>query len=278
MMYRSIIASASFAALLITPMAQAATAQTRFSDVPASDTSADAIYDLRNRGVVEGYSDGTFRPKTTINRAEFTKIVIGAKFSQDEIQKCLTVSTFLYPGVFKDVEAGAWYVPHLCLAVGHSIIGGYGDGTFGGEKTINYAEASKIIVETFKVPLSDNVPGEQWWQMYVTAMEGNNLLPASYHSASQLVTRGEMSFMISAALKVSEGGASSQGAFVGQGCKVSGCSAQYCQNAGEEDMMSTCEWTAAYQCYQSARCEKQDSGSCGWSQTSDLKACLANAK
>ena len=57
-------------------------------------------------------------------------------------------------------------------------------------------------------------------------------------------------------------------------CYVGGCSGQICSD--EEGVISTCEWRPEYACYQSARCEVQTDGACGWTQTSELQACLAN--
>lgn len=64
---------------------------------------------------------------------------------------------------------------------------------------------------------------------------------------------------------------------VGPGCAVGGCSSQICGEAGEvEDMASTCEYREEYACYQVARCEKQSTGSCGWTETDEYNQCMAN--
>lgn len=57
-------------------------------------------------------------------------------------------------------------------------------------------------------------------------------------------------------------------------CFSGGCSGQICSD--DPNVISTCEWRAEYACYQSATCERQSSGECGWTQTSELQACLAN--
>jgi hypothetical protein len=62
---------------------------------------------------------------------------------------------------------------------------------------------------------------------------------------------------------------------VAGGCFVGGCSSQICSE--EPDAISTCEWREEYQCYQSARCERQPSGQCGWTQTTELAECLSNS-
>ncbi|NVB82282.1 MAG: hypothetical protein HOV81_28130 [Kofleriaceae bacterium] len=59
-----------------------------------------------------------------------------------------------------------------------------------------------------------------------------------------------------------------------QPCYVGGCSGQICSD--REGAISTCEWREEYACYQSATCERQDDGTCGWTQTAELAACLGN--
>lgn len=61
------------------------------------------------------------------------------------------------------------------------------------------------------------------------------------------------------------------------GCAVAGCSSQLCVSADEsEGTISTCEYRAEYGCYREAVCEPQTDGKCGWTQTSELKRCLAD--
>lgn len=56
-------------------------------------------------------------------------------------------------------------------------------------------------------------------------------------------------------------------------CFVSGCSGQLCTS--KPGLASTCEWREEYACYKEATCEVQPSGQCGWTQTTELQACLA---
>jgi hypothetical protein len=58
-------------------------------------------------------------------------------------------------------------------------------------------------------------------------------------------------------------------------CVKTGCSGTICAETGQ-DMMTTCEFKPEYACYQSAACERQADGRCGWSQSAELTACLAN--
>lgn len=61
------------------------------------------------------------------------------------------------------------------------------------------------------------------------------------------------------------------------GCVVAGCSMQLCVAEGEAaNIVSTCEYRAEYACYKEASCEPQANGTCGWTETPSLKACLQN--
>jgi hypothetical protein len=57
------------------------------------------------------------------------------------------------------------------------------------------------------------------------------------------------------------------------GCFIGGCSNQICSD--QEGAVSTCEFREEYSCYQTAKCERQADGECGWTQSSELMACLA---
>lgn len=77
-------------------------------------------------------------------------------------------------------------------------------------------------------------------------------------------------------IKVSDQTNVSSGGTVGTaGCFVGGCSGQICSD--QKDVVSTCEFRESYACYKTAKCERQQNGQCGWTQTPELKACLANA-
>jgi hypothetical protein len=62
--------------------------------------------------------------------------------------------------------------------------------------------------------------------------------------------------------------------FVAPSCFIGGCSGQVCSD--RQGVISTCEWRPEYACYQSATCERQADGQCGWTQTTALLQCLKN--
>lgn len=114
-----------------------------FSDVDTSTANYDqalAIDWLKENGVVQGYSDGTFRPNNLVNRAEFLKMLyetIGMDGHDDTVLS------------FTDVPASGWYIKYVKEAFATHVVDGYPDGTFRPEKSINYAEAIKIVMNGF---------------------------------------------------------------------------------------------------------------------------------
>ena len=58
-------------------------------------------------------------------------------------------------------------------------------------------------------------------------------------------------------------------------CEIGGCSGTACSEPGKQ-VITTCEYKAEYACYQSAQCTRQADGNCGWTQSPELQACLAN--
>lgn len=60
-------------------------------------------------------------------------------------------------------------------------------------------------------------------------------------------------------------------------CAIGGCSGEICGEANEIDgMASICVYRPEYACYKNSRCERQQNGTCGWTQTPELTQCAAN--
>jgi len=165
-----------------------------FSDVNSTNIYVDAINYAQQNNIVSGYPDGTFKPNNTINRAEFTKIVIGAAYAYNPTKDTSTYDIYSLAGLhFSDVVNGQWYIPFLRKGVESSIIAGYSDGTFKPTNNINFAEASKIIVKGFALQTGTDAI---WYKPYVDKLTELKAIPTSIHSFNQQITRGEMVEMI----------------------------------------------------------------------------------
>ncbi|MBD2580366.1 S-layer homology domain-containing protein [Oscillatoria sp. FACHB-1406] len=87
----------------------------QFKDVPPNHWAHDAIIALAERGIVAGFTDGTFRPERPITRAEFAAIV----------RDVLPDNTRRPAIQFKDIEPGFWAAPDIDLAVEKGFMKGY---------------------------------------------------------------------------------------------------------------------------------------------------------
>jgi hypothetical protein len=154
-----------------------------FSDVATKNVYFDAIKYLKDNNIAGGYGDGSFKPYNTINRAEFTKIVVGTITANPEGSKC-----------FSDVT-DQWFAPYVCYAKSNAVIGGYKDKTFKPNNNINLAEALKIIFLAMKVQLSTDT-GSNWYDVYVNTANNISLLIDINTDISHNLTRGEMADLI----------------------------------------------------------------------------------
>jgi len=160
-----------------------------FNDVQSEHFNGDAIQYLKDNTIVQGYSDGSFKPENRINRAEFTKIIIEAVYSDEEINACDEAS-------FPDVPAGEWFSKYICMAKKHKVVGGYPDGNFKPSDFINFAEASKIIAEAEDIPRDSSGTNNEWFAGYVKGLENKKAIPSTVQFFDNQITRGEMSEMI----------------------------------------------------------------------------------
>lgn len=170
---------------LVVPFSAATAA---FSDTQGHVYS-DAIDYVQTNGVVKGYADGTYRPDISINRAEFTKILVEGDFpGQFNGVSCSN---------FSDVKSSDWFMPYVCFAYDKGIIKGYPDGSFGPGKNISFAEAAKIIVNVGLVSNPDlSLPSDPvWYKPFVLVMEKLGAIPTSINRFDQNITRGELAEM-----------------------------------------------------------------------------------
>lgn len=58
-------------------------------------------------------------------------------------------------------------------------------------------------------------------------------------------------------------------------CTIGGCSSEICS---ETSMSSACIYKEEFACYKSAKCERQASGQCGWTETPELAQCLKDKR
>jgi hypothetical protein len=162
------------AALLVTPFSTAYAKD--FTDLGADNPNYLAIQYLAAIGTIQGYSDDTFRPDQTVNRAELLKLLVsGQGIEPDEVE---------FKDCFSDV-LDDWYAKYVCYASDQGWVEGYSDGTFRPDQTVNKVEALKMVIESLgfdylvfnespQLPFSDTET-DSWYAPYLTAALMMNL-------------------------------------------------------------------------------------------------------
>lgn len=106
-----------------------------YSDCNSDLWCNNAISTLSNMGIIDGFSDGTFRPYAKITHAQFAKIAVGFFETTRED----------YQGYFTDVDIDAWYTEYVEAAARVGLIEGFNDGTFRPNTNITRAQACVIV-------------------------------------------------------------------------------------------------------------------------------------
>ncbi len=156
-----------------------------FSDVNSSTEHYLAIKYLKDNNIVSGYSDGSFKPNNLINRAEFTKILIGSAFP-NQTAPSSTIG-------FTDVSTTHWANQYVLLAKYKKIIKGYNDGSFQPNNNISSAEALKIALETnYPGQVSAISNSQNWYDPYFDAAKEKQLILPNWTNPNHKITRAEM--------------------------------------------------------------------------------------
>lgn len=180
-----------------------------FSDVEPGDEHYVAIQYMKERELVEGYEDGTFKPYQEINRAEALKVLLGAITKEQN-----TDTTDFY---FPDVSPTDWYFEYVVAAFNSGLVEGYPDGSFHPEKTINKAESLKValiheggfIPEEATAPPYSDVPTDVWYAPYAEVAKNRTLFLESRENgalnAGENMNRGDFVELIYRMLESSDG-------------------------------------------------------------------------
>jgi hypothetical protein len=115
-----------------------------FSDVDDNTSYENSITWMSENGVINGYPDGSFKPKQCVNRVEMLKLLM-------EMQEIDVESYEDNTTLFPDTSKNEWYAPYVIAGRAEGIIKGYPDGTFKPGQCVNRVEAIKMAMESFNV-------------------------------------------------------------------------------------------------------------------------------
>lgn len=174
--------------LLISP---APAISASFTDVEAGTKLDAALLKLKNAGIVNGYEDGSFRPKGNLTRAEFCKMT-NKLFGYD------TLSSSGFP----DVEETDWFYNDVLIAKHYGYIKGFDDGCFYGNELLTRQQVCVILdringlYKLYDVAITDEVG--DWARDSVVKVISNGLMPieeGNTFRATLPITREEFAYV-----------------------------------------------------------------------------------
>lgn len=108
----------------------------------SKDNGLEEVNFLKEKGIIDGYPDGSLGLEKNLKRSEITKILV---YSLGNKNKAIELQGKEIP--FSDVGKDYWANGVISYAKNNmNLISGYPDGTFKGEKNITNAELLKILV------------------------------------------------------------------------------------------------------------------------------------
>jgi hypothetical protein len=168
-----------------------------FKDVDKESYYYEAVMNLSSRGVINGFTDNTFRPNEQVTRAQAAAIIAASLG--------LTGKSASNPG-FKDVQEGAWHHQAISALVERKIMSGVDKEHFHPNKPVTRAELSKMIGLAFNLKPStstskkfSDVPEKSWYSGFVGAMIDNKItsgMTTTTFAPDGKVTRGQMAAFI----------------------------------------------------------------------------------
>lgn len=187
------------AALILTSFTAVFAAETG-SLVDINNTKYEtAVRELAKKGIISGYSDGTFRPAGTINRAEACVIVIKTMGPSEKNLKEAAKSSFT------DLAGCDWAGEYINYAAAKGIISGYGDGTFRPSGSVSYAEMASMLVRAL-----GNSAGQltgTWPDNYISKAVELGIFTNVSYSKNAPALRGDVALMTNAvAVDIANGG------------------------------------------------------------------------
>ena len=79
-----------------------------FSDVGETFPHYDAVEWGGEKNIIQGFDDGTFHPNNKITRAEFVKVVLLQKYTQEEVD-----AVEIPKDAFFDINSSDWFYKYI---------------------------------------------------------------------------------------------------------------------------------------------------------------------
>ena len=128
------------------------------------------ISELIKAGAISGYPDGSFRPDSSITRAEFAAVLVKALKLEPR------------SGVTFSDTVGHWAQVSIETAAGHGIVSGYENGSFGPDNLITREQMAVMIVKAADLSAGEGKTFTDagqigaWAKTAVAAASGNSII------------------------------------------------------------------------------------------------------
>ena len=115
--------------------------QNCFPDIAAGQWYTPYVCYSKEKNIVKGYTDGTFKPARNISKAEAVKVVLGSFV--------FTIPETADKSYFSDVSASSWYAPYLQTAFEKGILEETENSSFNPDTNILRGAVSHIIYQAY---------------------------------------------------------------------------------------------------------------------------------
>lgn len=153
-----------------------------FNDVAKGSTFYKNIMACADSGVINGYSDGSFKPGNSITRQAAIAMIARCVMDKSDYEKYSdkTASKKFLSDQFKDAGSiSEQFYAEFCYMRSSGSLDGYNDGTVRPGQNITRAQFVKLLYSVINKESSDPVVAGKTYTLKVTLSEGNTSLSAS---------------------------------------------------------------------------------------------------
>ena len=204
----SIVLSIAMVVCLAPTMAFAATTNAAQSNAAYSDIEGTAcegaVNVLSALKVVDGFTDGTYKPEQTVTRAQMAKLIVTALGVADYA----TAKTSKYT----DMGAATWAIPYVEYASNLNIVNGVGNNKFNPNGLVTYEQAATMVVRALGYTDQCKEMNGTWPAIYVQKAMALNIFDNVVNGGANGANRGDVAIMLYNALEIAEVYADGDGA------------------------------------------------------------------
>lgn len=119
-----------------------------YDDIDKDSKYYEAVKFVTEKGLMNGFGDGSFLPETQFTRAQLAKISAVLRYgaNEDGTYDDTCADGYDKEQSFTDVEKSHWAFGFIGKLTDDKLLNGRGDGKFDPEAAVSFAEASKMIV------------------------------------------------------------------------------------------------------------------------------------